>query len=95
MAHHRAKIDKAMMVSRVRRLVPGVCHLIEADAVQGCFIFNSGREVIESRYTFELREIERIIAAVDSKRHKTKRKAKGEAQPNTASSRRRSASRRG
>lgn len=40
--------------------------------IAGIYSFNSGKEVIESRYARELQEIKQIIAAVDSTKHKTK-----------------------
>ncbi len=40
--------------------------------IAGVYSFNGGEEIIESRYASELREVERIITEVDSKRHKTK-----------------------
>lgn len=40
--------------------------------VGGVYSFNSGAEVIEAKYTAELREVEQIIALVDSSQHKTK-----------------------
>ena len=40
--------------------------------IAGLYSFNGGKEIIESRFHSELREIEQIIAAVDSETHKTK-----------------------
>jgi len=40
--------------------------------ITGIYSFNSGREIIEAQFATELREIERVIAAVESKDHKTK-----------------------
>jgi hypothetical protein len=40
--------------------------------IAGIYSFNGGRETLESKFVNELREIEQIIAAVDSTRHKTK-----------------------
>ena len=40
--------------------------------IAGLYSFNGGKEVIESRYAKELREIKQVIAAVDSAEHKTK-----------------------
>ncbi len=40
--------------------------------IAGLYSFNGGKEIIETQYASELHEVERIIAAVDSKRHKTK-----------------------
>jgi hypothetical protein len=40
--------------------------------VAGIYSFNGGKEVIQSQYAKELREIRQVIAAVDSAKHKTK-----------------------
>ena len=40
--------------------------------IAGVYSFNGGKEAIESGYASELREIKRIVAAVDSAKHKTK-----------------------
>jgi len=40
--------------------------------IAGMYSFNGGKKVVESRFGAELREIEQIIAAVDSQAHKTK-----------------------
>ncbi|MEJ5247072.1 BglII/BstYI family type II restriction endonuclease [Caldilinea sp.] len=40
--------------------------------VAGIYSFNHGKDVIASHYSGELREVEQIIAAVDSERYKTK-----------------------
>ena len=40
--------------------------------IAGRYSFKSGAEVVASRYAAELREIEEVIAAVDSSTHKTK-----------------------
>ncbi len=40
--------------------------------IAGIYSFNNGREIIKAQYATELREIEQIIAAVDSEKHKTK-----------------------
>jgi hypothetical protein len=40
--------------------------------IAGVYSFNGGKEVIESGFVAELREIEQIIAAVDGAKHKTK-----------------------
>lgn len=40
--------------------------------IAGIYSFNRGREIIESEFKFELREIEQAIAAIDSRAHKTK-----------------------
>lgn len=40
--------------------------------IAGIYSFNRGREIIESEFKFELREIEQAIAAIDSPTHKTK-----------------------
>lgn len=40
--------------------------------IAGIYSFNGGKEIIESKYASELREVERSIALVDSKTHKTK-----------------------
>jgi hypothetical protein len=40
--------------------------------IVGIYSFNNGREVIESRFGNELQEVEQVIAAVDSRMHKTK-----------------------
>jgi len=40
--------------------------------IAGIYSFNGGKEIIESKYASELREVEQIIATVDSRGHKTK-----------------------
>ena len=40
--------------------------------VAGVYYFNNGKEVIEAQYATELREVEQVIAAVDSTQCKTK-----------------------
>jgi len=40
--------------------------------IVGVYSFNKGKDILEERYRSQLREVERIIAAVDSGRHKTK-----------------------
>jgi len=40
--------------------------------IAGVYSFSRGKEIVESEYRAELREIEQAIAAVDSKTHKTK-----------------------
>ena len=40
--------------------------------IAGVYSFNRGKEVIEDKYGNELRQIEQIIATVDSRLHKTK-----------------------
>ncbi len=40
--------------------------------IAGIYSFNGGREIIESKYTSELREVEQVIALVDSMKYKTK-----------------------
>ncbi len=40
--------------------------------IAGVYSFNGGKEIIQSKFGSELREIERIIATVDSAAHKTK-----------------------
>lgn len=40
--------------------------------IVGKYSFNKGKEIIESKFKFELREIEEVIAAIDSRKHKTK-----------------------
>ncbi len=40
--------------------------------IAGIYSFNHGREVVESKYAAELREIKQAISLVDSKVHKTK-----------------------
>ena len=40
--------------------------------VAGVYSFNGGRKVIESRFAAELRDVEQIITAVDSRTLKTK-----------------------
>jgi hypothetical protein len=40
--------------------------------IVGVYSFKGGREVIETQYSAELREITEVIASVDSKEHKTK-----------------------
>jgi hypothetical protein len=40
--------------------------------IAGMYSFNNGREVIEAQYTTELREVNQVIAAVDSTQYRTK-----------------------
>jgi len=40
--------------------------------IAGMYSFSNGKEVIEAQYTAELREVEQVIAAVDSTQCKTK-----------------------
>lgn len=40
--------------------------------IAGIYSFNGGKEAVETRHATELREIKRIIATVDSVKHKTK-----------------------
>lgn len=40
--------------------------------IAGVYSFNRGKEIIQSQHAAELQEVEEIIAAVDSTRHKTK-----------------------
>ena len=40
--------------------------------IAGIYSFNGGKEAVQSNYAKELREIRKIIAAVDSAKHKTK-----------------------
>lgn len=40
--------------------------------IVGMYSFNGGKEIVESKYSAELHEIEHAVAAVDSKKHKTK-----------------------
>lgn len=40
--------------------------------IAGVYSFNGGKEIIESKYSAEFREIKRAITAVDSRKHKTK-----------------------
>ena len=40
--------------------------------IAGRYSFNGGKELIEAKYAIELREVERVIAAVDSAQCKTK-----------------------
>lgn len=40
--------------------------------IVGIYSFNGGREVIEAQFAAELSEVEQVIAAVDSEKHKTK-----------------------
>lgn len=40
--------------------------------IAGVYSFNSGKEAIETRFAEELREVEQVIAAVDSAQYKTK-----------------------
>ena len=40
--------------------------------IAGTYSFNDGKEVIEARFAAELRDVEQIIAAIDSGRFKTK-----------------------
>jgi hypothetical protein len=37
------------------------------------YSFKNGREIVESKYSAELKEIQQVIAAIDSELHKTKR----------------------
>jgi len=41
--------------------------------IAGLYSFNGGKEVIESKYRNELHEVEQIVAAVDSRKYKTKK----------------------
>jgi hypothetical protein len=41
--------------------------------VAGMYSFNNGKEIIDARFTTKLREVEQIIAAVDSEKTKTSR----------------------
>jgi len=40
--------------------------------IVGIYSFNGGREVIEAQFAVELRDVEQVIATVDSEKHKTK-----------------------
>lgn len=40
--------------------------------IAGIYSFNGGKEAVEAKFGAELREVEQIIAAVDSTQHKTK-----------------------
>jgi hypothetical protein len=40
--------------------------------IAGMYSFNGGKEAVEARFARELREIKKIIVAVDSAKHKTK-----------------------
>lgn len=40
--------------------------------IVGIYSFNGGQEIIEAQFATELREIEQVIAVVDSEKHKTK-----------------------
>lgn len=40
--------------------------------IVGVYSFNRGKEIIESKFELELREIRAVIAAIDSRNHKTK-----------------------
>lgn len=40
--------------------------------IAGVYSFNGGKEAVEARFAPEFRDVERIIAKVDSRRHKTK-----------------------
>ena len=40
--------------------------------IAGVYSFNGGKEAVETRFAKELREIKKIIVAVDSAKHKTK-----------------------
>ncbi len=40
--------------------------------IAGLYSFNGGKEIIEAQYPAELCEVERVIAAIDSEKHKTK-----------------------
>jgi len=40
--------------------------------IVGVYSFNRGKEIIESKFELELREIKAVIAAIDSRKHKTK-----------------------
>ncbi len=40
--------------------------------ITGIYSFNNGREIIEAKFAAELHDVKQVIAAVDSKRHKTK-----------------------
>jgi hypothetical protein len=38
--------------------------------IVGVYSFNRGKEIIESKFELELREIKAVIAAIDSRKHK-------------------------
>ena len=40
--------------------------------IVGVYSFNRGKEIIESEFKWELREVEQVIAAINSRAHKTK-----------------------
>ncbi|CAG0941029.1 hypothetical protein ANRL1_00355 [Anaerolineae bacterium] len=40
--------------------------------IVGVYSFNNGKEIIEARFAKELHEVEHVVAAVDSRKHKTK-----------------------
>jgi len=40
--------------------------------IAGIYSFNGGQEIIETQFATELRDVEQVIAAVDSEKHKTK-----------------------
>jgi len=40
--------------------------------IAGIYSFNGGREIIEEQFATELRDVEQVIATVDSEKHKTK-----------------------
>ena len=40
--------------------------------IAGAYSFNNGREIIEAKYAVELQDVEQAIAAVNSKKYKTK-----------------------
>jgi hypothetical protein len=40
--------------------------------IAGTYSFNGGREIVESKYASELREVEQVITLVDSVKYKTK-----------------------
>ena len=40
--------------------------------IAGIYSFNDGREIIEEQFVTELRDVEQVIATVDSEKHKTK-----------------------
>ncbi len=40
--------------------------------IAGIYSFNNGKEIIEARFTSEFREVEQVIATIDSLVHKTK-----------------------
>lgn len=40
--------------------------------IVGIYSFNGGREVIEAQFAVELREVEQVVAVIDSEKYKTK-----------------------